>query len=456
MSQPPVSGHQTDEHLMSKEFTRAAGRVHVVQYRKLRLTVTKGPDSGLSVDAAGASVRIGTSPENDLVLTDETVSRRHCEVMLTERGIRITDAGSTNGVVVGSAWVEDATYSSATQLELGDTVISVVPLSETVDREQLDANGFGDLIGRSSKMRELFADLTRIAATDLSLLVEGETGTGKELVAESVHQNSHRAAGPFVVFDCSAIAPTLVESELFGHERGAFTGAVASRAGVFEQADGGTIFLDEMGELPRDMQPKLLRVLEKREVRRLGGSKTIPVNVRLISATNRNLRAEVKRGEFRQDLYYRVAGAHVYVPPLRDRLDDLMLLAESFLTTSQPPRSLSDVPQHVWDMFKAYRWPGNVRELKNAVRRVLVTPERALDTDSIPDLANAAAAAVAIVDGSGNVDPLRVARRNAADLFEKRYVEQVLGRSEGNVTRAAAIAEVSRQVIHKLMAKHGL
>jgi transcriptional regulator with GAF, ATPase, and Fis domain len=298
--------------------------------------------------------------------------------------------------------------------------------------------------------------LARISATDLSLLIEGETGTGKELVAESVHQNSLRNTGPFVVFDCSAIAPTLAESELFGHERGAFTGAIAPRAGVFEQADGGTIFLDEIGELPRDLQPKLLRVLEKREVRRLGGSKTIPLNVRLIAATNRNLRSEVKRGEFRQDLYYRVAGAHVYVPPLRDRLDDLPLLAESFLASSQPPRSLSDVPQHVWDMFKAYRWPGNVRELKNAVRRVLVTPERALDTDSLPDLAGQAAAAVALASSTGNVEPLRVARRNAADAFEKRYVEHVLGRSEGNVTRAAAMAEVSRQVIHKLMTKHGL
>jgi transcriptional regulator with GAF, ATPase, and Fis domain len=441
---------------MSKEFTRAAERVQVVQYRKLQLTVTKGPDAGLTFEAAGASVRIGTSPENDLVLSDETVSRRHCEVMLTERGIRVTDAGSTNGVMVGSTWVDDATYSSATQLELGDTTISVVPLSETVAREQLEANGFGDLLGRSTKMRELFADLARISATDLSLLIEGETGTGKELVAESVHQNSLRSTGPFVVFDCSAIAPTLAESELFGHERGAFTGAVAPRAGVFEQADGGTIFLDEIGELPRDLQPKLLRVLEKREVRRLGSSKTIPLNVRLIAATNRNLRSEVKRGEFRQDLYYRVAGAHVYVPPLRDRLDDLPLLAESFLASSQPPRSLTDVPQHVWDMFKAYRWPGNVRELKNAVRRVLVTPERALDTDSLPDLANQAAAALALANASGNVEPLRVARRNAADAFEKRYVEHVLGRSEGNVTRAAAMAEVSRQVIHKLMTKHGL
>jgi transcriptional regulator with GAF, ATPase, and Fis domain len=445
-----------DEHSMSKEFTRAAERVHVVQYRKLRLTVTKGPDTGLTYDAAGASVRIGTSPENDLVLSDETVSRRHCEVMLTERGIRVTDAGSTNGIMVGNAWVEDATFASAAQLELGDTTISMVPLSETVDREQLDANGFGDLLGRSPKMRELFADLTRIAAADLSLLIEGETGTGKELVAESVHTNSHRASAPFVVFDCSAVAPTLAESELFGHERGAFTGAVAPRAGVFEQADGGTIFLDEIGELPRDLQPKLLRVLEKREVRRLGGSKTIPLDVRLISATNRNLRAEVKRGEFRQDLYYRVAGAHVYVPPLRDRPGDVMLLVESFLASNQPPLSLSDVPQHVWDMFKAYRWPGNVRELRNAVRRVLVTPDRALDTDSIPDMAGAAAAAVSMLSASGTVDPLRVARRNAADAFEKRYVEHVLGKSEGNVTRAAAIAEVSRQVIHKLMTKHGL
>jgi transcriptional regulator with GAF, ATPase, and Fis domain len=441
---------------MSNEFTRAAERVQIVQYRKLQLTVIKGPDTGLTLEAAGASVRIGTSPENDLVLSDETVSRRHCEVMLTERGIRVTDAGSTNGVMVGNLWVEDATFSSATQLELGDTTISLVPLSETVQREQLNANGFGDLLGRSPKMRELFADLARISATDLSLLIEGETGTGKELVAESVHQNSHRASGPFVVFDCSAVAPTLAESELFGHERGAFTGAVAPRAGVFEQADGGTIFLDEIGELPRDLQPKLLRVLEKREVRRLGSSKTLPLNVRLIAATNRNLRSEVKRGEFRQDLYYRLAGAHVYVPPLRDRLDDLPLLAESFLASSQPPRSLNDVPQHVWDMFKVYRWPGNVRELRNAVRRVLVQPERPLDTDSIPDMADAAAAAVSMLGSNGQIEPLRVARRNAADAFEKRYVEHVLGRSDGNVTRAAAIAEVSRQVIHKLMTKHGL
>jgi transcriptional regulator with PAS, ATPase and Fis domain len=435
---------------MGKEHTRACQSVRLVEYRKLRLTVTTGADTGLTFEAAGASVRIGTSPENDLVLTDQTVSRQHCEVLLTERGIRVVDAGSTNGVMVSNASVMKATFSDAVELELGETTISVVPLSKTVKREQLDADRFGNLLGRSHKMRELFAELTNIAATDLSLLVEGETGTGKELVAESVHMNSHRASGPFVVFDCSAIAPTLVESELFGHERGAFTGAVEARVGLFEQADGGTIFIDEIGELPRDLQPKLLRVLEKCEVRRLGGTKTIPLSVRVISATNRNLGAEVKRGKFREDLYYRVAGVRVYVPPLRDRLDDLMLLATSFLAANEPPRSLSDVPPHVWNMFKEYRWPGNVRELQNAVQRVLVSPERGLIMDETPDLAVAATVPTA------RVYPLPVARRNAAEFFEKVYVGALLRRSDGNVTRAAAIAEVSRQMIYRLMARHGL
>jgi transcriptional regulator with PAS, ATPase and Fis domain len=219
---------------------------------------------------------------------------------------------------------------------------------------------------------------------------------------------------------------------------------------VFEQASGGTIFLDELGELPRDLQPKLLRVLEKREVRRLGGSRAIPVDVRLIAATNRNLRAEVRRGEFREDLYYRVAGAHVYVPPLRDRLEDLELLAQSFLAASRPPRRLNEVPQHIWDMFRAYRWPGNVRELRNAVQRVLIMPERALD-------GAVAVEPQAVLGGEADaVAPLRIARRDAADAFERAYLQALLAKSDGNITRAAALAEVSRQMIHKLVAKHGL
>jgi transcriptional regulator with PAS, ATPase and Fis domain len=299
-------------------------------------------------------------------------------------------------------------------------------------------------------MLELLLDLGRIAPTELSLLVEGETGTGKELVAECVHRASSRAEGPFVTFDCSSVAATLAESELFGHERGAFTGAVAARAGVFEQASGGTIFLDELGELPKSLQPKLLRVLEKRELRRLGSTRTIAIDVRLISATNRNLRAEVKRQTFREDLYFRVAGARVYIPPIRERMDDVPLLVEHFLAASEPARTLSNVPEQLWDAFRSHRWPGNVRELRNAVQRMLITPERVFEPE--PEPSSFAAPSLA----ETNLPPLRLARREAVEFFEQRYLKTLLARADGNVTRAAALAQVSRQAIHLLMTKHGV
>ena len=434
------------------EPTRAAVTATVVRYAKTRVAVIRGPDTGLSTETASKPIRVGTAAENDLVLTDNTVSRRHCAIEPTEGGFRLRDEGSTNGILLSGMRVFDAVLHGAAQIQLGETLLGVTPLEETVDRELAIADRFGDLLGRSARMRELFADLSRIAPTDLTLLIEGETGTGKELVAESVHRNSARANGPYVVFDCSAVMPTLAESELFGHERGAFTGAVATRAGVFEQADGGTIFLDELGELPKDLQPKLLRVLEKREVRRLGSQRVIPVDVRLIAATNRNTAVEVTRGNFREDLYFRVAAAHVHVPPLRDRMEDLPLLVEHFLSMANPPRYLTDVPPQVWEMFLAHRWPGNVRELKNAVQRFLVTPERPLhlshdETTPIASVHNASQAPFLA---------LRVARRQASDSFERTYLESLLARAESNVTRAAAIAEVSRQMIQKLMRKHGL
>ena len=302
-------------------------------------------------------------------------------------------------------------------------------------------------------MRQLFASLARIARSDLSVLIEGETGTGKELVAESVHRGSTRAAGPFVVFDCSAIAPTLVESELFGHERGAFTGAVSARPGVFERAHGGTLMVDELGELPKEVQPKLLRVLEKREVRRLGGSRTVPVDIRLIAATNRNLRDEVKRGAFREDLYFRVAGAQLQVPPLRERLSDLPLLMAKFLGEMSPPRSLEDVPKQIWERFHGYAWPGNVRELRSAVQRMLVTPERALEASS-PSAAEPEPQNDEPAPSTVELRSLPAARREAIERFERDYVQALLRRAGGSVTVAAALAQVSRQAIHKLMAKH--
>jgi transcriptional regulator with GAF, ATPase, and Fis domain len=439
--------------------TRASSRPELVRYAKTRVSVTFGPDAGAHIEVAGGLVRIGTAADNDLVLHDDTVSRKHCEIESGSDGLRVRDVGSTNGVILGGLRIHDASvdasFAGVTTITLGNTQLAITPLAETVDRLQATTDHFGDVIGAAPRMRELFADLDRIAATDMSLLIEGETGTGKDIVAEAVHRASARAEGPFIVFDCGAVAPNLAESELFGHERGAFTGAVAARAGVFEDADGGTLFLDEIGELPKDLQPKLLRALEKREVRRLGSTRTVSVDVRIVAATNRSMTAEVARGVFREDLYFRLAGATVIVPPLRERMSDLPRLVEHFLSLERPARSAHEVPPEAWAMLNAHRWPGNVRELRNAVQRLLVTPERAIaasprmpesDPDSSFDEPQASQEAL----------PLRVARREASDAFERRYVRAMLARTGGNVSRAAAVAEVSRQMLQKLMRKHGV
>jgi transcriptional regulator with PAS, ATPase and Fis domain len=423
-----------------------------VRYERTRVAITKGPDAGRVIAAAGRTLRIGTAPGSDLTLTDDTVSRSHCEIELTESGFRVRDAGSTNGVRVAGVRIFDAAFSAPVELTIGETTLTITPLAETEAREHTTAPRFGDLRGNSRKMRELFAELERFAPTNLSVLLEGETGVGKDLVAESIHRASDRSDGPYVVFDCSAVAPTLIESELFGHDRGAFTGSVGERPGVFEEANGGTLFLDEIGELGKDLQPKLLRALEKREIKRLGARRPTPIDVRTIAATNRNLLAEVECGNFRQDLYYRIATARLLVPPLRERLDDIPMLVEHFLAQEAPTLAPGSIPPHVWQMFTAHRWPGNVRELRNAVQRLIVAPELSLHSAS-GDRAERAPAAEStpVVQ-----EPLRIARRNAADGFERDYLRVLLARTDGNVTRAAAIAEVSRQMIQKLMRKHGL
>ena len=439
MSEPPATGS-----------TRVRAPRIVVRYAKVRVAVVRGPDTGSSVDVAGETVKVGTGEDNQLVLTDDTVSRAHCELEPVAGGMRVRDTGSTNGVFAGAVRVHDAVLPFDSHLTLGDTELALTALAETVEREQTTRDRFGDLRGASPRMRELFADLERIAGTDVTLLIEGETGTGKDVVAESVHRASARGGGPFVVFDCGAVSPTLVESELFGHERGAFTGATQAHAGVFEQADGGTLFLDEIGELPKELQPKLLRALDKRQIRRVGGSAVVAFDVRLIAATNRQLRAEVARDRFRQDLYFRLAAAHVAVPALRERMEDLPLLVEHFLALEQPPSSARELPREVWDFFRAHRWPGNVRELRNAVQRLLVMPDRALR-----DLAAAGSGGSGAASPQTELLPLRIARREANDAFERDYLSLALKAAGGNVTRAATLAEVSRQNMQKLLKKHG-
>jgi transcriptional regulator with GAF, ATPase, and Fis domain len=434
--------------------TRSGPPLEKARYARARVVVTRGPNAGLALEAAGRTLSVGTAPECDLVLTDDTVSRRHCEIELSESGFRVRDVGSTNGVRSGGYRVYDVACTEPIELVLGETTLGITPLSQTEDRERVAAQSFGDVLGASARMRELYAELERFAGTNLSMLIEGETGSGKDVVAESIHRASSRAEGPYIVFDCSAVAPTLIESELFGHERGAFTGATNARVGVFEQAHGGSLFLDEIGELPKELQPKLLRALERREVKRLGSQKLESVDVRVLAATNRSLAAEVASGGFRQDLYYRIAGARVYVPPLRERLEDIPLLVEHFLKLDAPHVANVHVPEQVWEMFRLHRWPGNVRELRSAVQRMVVAPELALHS-SDRAAASTESAAPSVAEQQAVV-PLRIARRTAADTFERDYLRALLRRTQGNISRAAAIAEVSRQMVQKLLRKHDL
>jgi len=435
--------------------TRAHTTTRVLRYSRLVITVVEGPHDGLRLEAAGTVVRVGSASDNTLVLTDDdTVSRHHCEIVPTEVGVTVRDVGSKNGSYLGTMRLVQATFRDSFTLRVGATLLSVSMTAGAVERERSPSDRFGDLLGTSDRMRELYADLARISPCDASVLIEGETGTGKELVAESIHGASARAGGPYVIFDCSAVAPTLAESELFGHERGAFTGAATCRTGVFEQADGGTLFLDELGELPRELQAKLLRVLEKGELRRVGSNRTITVDVRVVAATNKNLAAEVERGSFRQDVFFRVAATHVHVPPLRERLDDIPLLVEHFLRRSATGVTSRDIPEHVWSMLRSYAWPGNVRELSNVVQRLLVMPDRALT----PELPRSSGSFEREPPRRlpATLTPLRLARREAADEFERRYLRELLALSNGNVTRGATIAEVSRQMIQKLMRKHAV
>jgi transcriptional regulator with GAF, ATPase, and Fis domain len=456
--------------------TRAQARIETVRYARVRIAVTRGPDTGLVLERAGTTLTVGTDVTAALRLQDETVSREHCELLLDERGFRIRDLGSTNGVRVQGVKIYDAACSSPLEVTLGETVLTITPLTEAEPRERTAVGQFGQLLGESAKMRELFALLARVAPTDLALLIEGETGTGKELVAQSLHEASARAEQPFVVFDCSTTAANLMESDLFGHERGAFTGAHVARVGALEEADGGSLFLDEIGELPLELQQKLLRCLQSGEYKRVGGRKMEKTDVRVIAATNRNLRAEVDAGRFREDLYYRLEGVLIHVPPLRERLEDIPLLVDHFVTRDAGP----PLPAHTLAMFRSHRWPGNVRELSNVVRRMQLLPELPFRIQEAPassapraipapvqPLVNRAAAelerAARRLSAWYNADPVTVredwmaledARRFVQDAFERDYLAVLKQLSKGNKTRAAAWGGVTRQAIQKLARKH--
>jgi transcriptional regulator with GAF, ATPase, and Fis domain len=404
------------------------------------LVVRAGPDAGKRAVAEGIELAVGTDPANALVLTDPRVSRHHVSVQATNKGFLVKDLGSRNGTWSSGMRIEVGYLQAGASFEIGHSVIRLEP-DQQIKEPLSPSPQFGQMLGASEAMRRIFAVLPRL-----------ETGTGKGALALAIHSSSPRAKGPFVVLDCTAIPPSLVESELFGHVAGAFTGATKDRAGAFEVARGGTIFIDEIGELPQDMQPKLLRALEERTVKPLGSARTVQLDVRVIAATNRDLRAEVNEGTFRADLYYRLNVVRLKVPPLRERRDDIVLLAKHFYEELAPGRPM---PAATLASFMHQSWPGNVRELRGAVERALLLEDLAPDA-----LDNPVPAAPAEAQGSERVfdpkEPFRDAKAAATAEWEKWYVGELMRYCEGNVSKASRIAQMDRSYLRAVLKKHGI
>ncbi|MDX2018821.1 MAG: sigma 54-interacting transcriptional regulator [Deltaproteobacteria bacterium] len=419
-----------------------------------RFIVLHGQDRGESFALDKSPLTLGSGSECQIQLTDPTVSRRHMEIRLGEGGLLLRDLGSTNGSFLKGARFRELELGYGTEIQVGQTIIKYVPDEQAVDVAPGDKERFGSLFGRDPKMRRLFSLLEDVAQTDATVLLEGETGSGKERFAEEIHRHSHRNKQSLVVFDCAAVPHELIESALFGHVKGAFTGAISERRGAFGEADGGTLFLDEIGELHLDLQPTLLRVLDKQMVRPVGGDAYRKVNVRVVAATNRDLRAEVAEKRFREDLYYRLAVVRITIPPLRDRLEDVPLLAQHFIKELSRGRSLR-ARTHDLEQLKQYPWPGNVRELRNLIERVV-----ALSRDDELDFTKT------FGDGSPSSTPtpahvpfdlpFKEAKAVMVEAFEREYLAHLLEAHKGNLSAASRAAELDRKHLRELLRKHGL
>jgi len=431
-------------------------------FERFQLEVTAGPDTGTSVTSTGTEFGIGTAPGNQLVLTDRTVSRHHCVITAVPRGYLLRDLGSTNGTWLVGYRIDGAYLKPGATLKVGISTLRFDTLRERVVEPLSEKDGFDRLLGKSPAMRRVFAALPRIAASESTVLLLGETGTGKSLLAETIHNASPRRNGRFTVVDCSSIPPTLIESELLGHERGAFTGAHASRAGVFESTQGGTVFLDEIGELPLDMQPKLLRLLEERVIRRVGGQEPIRLDVRILAATNRDLRRSVNDGSFRSDVFYRLNAVMITIPPLRSRLEDIPFLAKHFYEQIAAPGD-AELPASFVEALVRRDWPGNVRELRGAVERAVLLGGLEGAPDSVrvslsgfpppsgapPDATRRAA------DPTPEVPvPFRVAKERAVARWERRFIRDLLRKHGGNLSRAARAARMDRNHLREVIRRH--
>ncbi len=449
---PFEEGHITTTHTLVVE------NKTTLKVRKCRLAVTGGPDTGKEVISDKERLRVGAHSSNDLVLVeDRTASRHHFEIQYTERGYLVIDLNSTNGTWLDGRRIERAYLSQGSQVRAGQTTLSFAPIDEEVTVEPDRDGELCGMMGQSVKMRQIFGLIKKIAPMDVSVIIQGETGTGKELVARAIHELSARKRGPMVVLDCGAIPPNLIESELFGHEKGSFTGAIASRPGAFERANGGTIFLDELGELRTDLQPKLLRVLENREVRRVGGNEVQEIDVRVIAATNRDLVKEIQTGNFREDLYFRLSVINIQLPPLRQRREDIPHIIKKELgdpeIVTRHGKKVVSAP--AMSVLMQYSWPGNIRELMNVISHVLTFSDGELiDLQHLP----------ARVQGQHQEQPLpfnehlsfKDAKEQLLENFEREYIGQVLKRCDGNISRAARESGLHRKSIERLVKKYSL
>ena len=403
-----------------------------------RIVILRGPDKGHALALDKEQVVVGTGPSAELKLTDPTVSHAHLSLRMTAEGVLLTDLDSTNGTFVDDRRVRSIYLKPGDRIELGDTRLRLERTRASLQVPLSRAHAFGELLGQSVAARRLFATLEQIAPTDATILLEGETGTGKEVTVRSIHHKSPRAERPLVTIDCGSLPAGLIESELFGHEKGAFTGADRATRGAFRTADGGTLFLDEIGELPLALQPKLLRALERREVWPVGGTAHVPVNIRIVAATNRDLRQLVSNGLFREDLYYRLNVVSLRLPPLRERLDDVPLLAARFWQELGG----NTLPDEILAPLLTHTWPGNVRELRNRI-------ERAYVLDQPAELSRSG-------DETPKHEPFGTAKDRVIFEFERTYLAALVQRAHGNQSEAARLASLDRAHLVRLLKKHGL
>lgn len=430
---------------------------------RLKLTVLRGPDAGRTCDVLGAHVSVGSGSTSDLCLSDEGVSRHHAEIVVRPDGYLVRDLGSASGTLLNGVSVFEAPIEPGMRLSVGETELLFESTHAWVPVGRSEADHFGELHGTSGAMRAVFALLEKVSSVSLTCLIVGETGTGKEIAARAIHRSSRCASGPFVILDCGAVNENLIEAELFGHERGAFTGADRSRQGAFERAHGGTIFLDELGELPLELQPKLLRVLERKEFAPIGAGEHIEVDVRVLAATHRDLSAMVDEGTFREDLFYRLAEVVVRMPPLRDHAEDIPLLAERILSQlGGPSRALgADAARYLVEQ----PWPGNVRELRNMVRRAAALSDATvLHREAFERLEQVRPSSRPPSGGSPSSFPppglpqlqpvptLRALRREV----EREYLTRLLALHGGDLDRASSHAGIHRKSLERLLRQHGL